>query len=208
VNAGQGQFSTSPNYHPGQINNNPFQQLTDQFRLVSDASLTDLMWYGGDFINTFSATRSFDIRLFADAGNVPANTPFLETTVAASTFNTGLHSGSGDGHDIFRFSASLPSPVALNGGTDYWLSILDNPPSTDSNLFFLWHQGMTTNGSDAGAVTRHDDASPWINLNTQFSYDLIGNPVPEPSSLALVCMGTASFAVYFGWRRGKKAVTG
>jgi hypothetical protein len=117
LNAGQGQCSTSPYFHSY---NNPQQQFTGQLKLVSDASLTDLLWYHVDFIRSFDAARSFITRLFADVGVVPANNLFFEGTVTASVFNTGLKS-SDDGDDIFRFSAGLESFADLNAGTDYWL---------------------------------------------------------------------------------------
>ena len=201
LNGSGGLFSTSPNFNS---NNNPHQQIVDQFRLTGNASLTDLVWYGDDFINSFAATRSFTIRLFADAGNVPANTPFVDTTVSASVVDTGFNTIL-DGKEIFSFSASLGSAVALSGGTNYWLSILDNPPSADSNIFFHWAPGTTANGSDMGNALRVDDASSWIFFGgaNQSAYDLLGNPVPEPSTLLLLGSGLAGLSG-MAWRRHRK----
>jgi hypothetical protein len=150
---------------------------------VSSASVAAIRWWGGNY---FAATgpATFTVRFYADFPNVPLTVPFYDQSVAAIPTATGLITA--QSNPVFEYSANLPLPVALTGGTTYYLSIVENTSGTN----WSWA------GSVPGIIFyRNADNAPWIgyvNANA-FAYELLDAPlsiaVPTPASLSAgVCL--------------------
>jgi hypothetical protein len=172
------------------------QQMADEFRLAEAGLLNSLLWYGDNPANSFPRSMSFTIRLFDDAGRQPEDAPFYSQAVTATVAPADAIVEVGA--FVFQFSANLPGPVALQGGTDYWLSILDNS-AHDPRTGFRWANG-TSAGTGAPNVFRTGDGDPWNRLfagdiRAQAAYDISGDrlvvPVPEPGTLTLIGLALA-----------------
>lgn len=145
--------------------------------LVEDAALESLVWWGGYF--SFDdvpnpVTSSFEIRLFADTGSCPADTPFAVAAVTASVtpFPASLPQ--------FEYAATLPQPIALPAGT-YWLSIVDVDPA---NPTFAWRKSVEVSYSFSRLPGGDWGATPGL-----ASVRLEGVLVPEPATGALAALG-------------------
>jgi len=172
----------------------PGQQIADAFQLSSAASLSTLDWYGDNFANAFPSTVAFTINLYADAGGIPANSPFSSQSVTATAVDTGMSELDccSPFAEIFLFNATLPSAVALSANTTYWLSILDVSGSPN---VFRWANGTTTWAGDFNNACCAPGS--WINIGPprdQAAYDLNPVTVPEPGSLALLGSGVVAAA--------------
>jgi len=166
----------------------PNEQVADAFQLSAATSLTSLDWYGDNFANSFPSTVSFVLNLYTDAGGLPTNSPFSSQTITATAVDTGITEPDccSPFVKIFYFSANLPSAVALNGSTTYWLSILDSTGS--GNSLFRWANGTTTWMADPENACCFPGT--WTSVGpprNQAAYDLNPSPAaPEPGTLALL----------------------
>lgn len=136
------------------------QQLADEFVLTSDAGIQRVTWAGSYHIfdlPTSTAQVDFRIRLFEDAGGVPEPVPFHDELVTALVAKAGVFF---DGHAIYLVEADLASEVALSGGVTYWISILEEDPSTDWYAYWWRWANSTTVAGDMGAM-RLDDGGSW-----------------------------------------------
>jgi hypothetical protein len=167
-------------------------QRADDFSIQDSSQITSLNWWGQyAFENTPQGPDDFTVRIFADASGSPSASPLFQFSLGnLGRIDTGIDSFGGD---VYAYSAVLPSPVVLAGGTTYWLSIVNNTAAdADDN----WYWQRVTRSS--GAVQKRDnDLSPWLSGESDsgvLAFDLQGIVVPEPSAWALLLLGGASLA--------------
>jgi hypothetical protein len=178
------------------------RQSADNFSLAPLAStITDVHWWGAYFFgNTPTAPDAFTIRVFADAGNVPAVSPLAERFVG----DVGrTPTGQAIGSDLYEYSA-IVDPIVLDPSTTYWLSIVNN---TAADRDDLWYWAVHASIGD-GAV-RDDEGVAWTGsgqfINPDVAFSLTGPIVPEPSTFVLATCGT--LALVGTWRKRMNALT-
>ena len=155
-------------------------QLADDFVLFPDLrTITRLDWWGR-YETTIASPGAddFTIRIFADNGSAkPVATPLYERHVGASATRTRLEP------NLFQYSVGVP-PVALNGATRYWLSIV-NHTTWAPDVYWWWSSVDSVPFAPYGRAV---DAGDWFQFQSGGgAFQLF---VPEPSSPALVCAGT------------------
>lgn len=186
------------------------QQIAEDFVLSSDAAVDNLQWFGAYFPPDPTSPKSFLIRFFTSlntpGGPLPASL-IHEQSVSALGVDTGFNTD--NNFTILSYSANL-APVNLDGGTRYWISILENDPSTSQSLW-AWqfsHLGddhvavSTTNGSAWGHAIVF--GSPQVGMAFTLSADSPSAVVPEPASLAIWGIGVAGAGIAAARRRRKR----
>jgi hypothetical protein len=159
---------------------NSFQQELDDFILSDDATVDSVRWWGSYGANPDPASLdSFTLRFFLDSGSGPSPLPLIVSgpVTGVTRVMTGLVSGPLPPHDggiVYVYTAQLHSPVLLVGGTQYYLSIVNQTGSRwgwyDSGPGMHW--------------LRSFPGSPWAKVSTtDFGFELLDLPeiVNSPS---------------------------
>lgn len=125
------------------------QQIAEDFILSHDATIKAIAWTGALIdVDPSSVPSSieFIVRFFQDEGvpphqplqlnHRPMPLPFFETTITATVSYSGLSGFADPGHPnsaqifLLKSSGNLATPVPLQGGQVYWISLLEkrSPP--------------------------------------------------------------------------------
>lgn len=174
--------------------------VADDFRLAANPggwSVTDLTWYGRFVTGQPVEIGGFNIIFWPDAGGQPAggqgpgDGPKYSQALAIYNNVPATSAPSGGGLNNFVYSATLPTPMLLQGNVTYWIEIqavtnyppLWDPENTVGSQMARPHYGWTL------------DFTPfWTELLDphDMAFQLGGAPVPEPgaaglAALALLC---------------------
>jgi hypothetical protein len=152
-------------------------QAADNFSLAAPAIIDSIRWWGTYIPGGPPST--FQVRFFADFGGTPAIVPFSDQPIGPiNPTATGLFDV--NARPIFEFNSAVPVPVALAGGTPYYLSLLD----TTAGSGWAW----TADG--AGSFwTRNVDGSPWSVAPPPF----VNNLAFELNSVTVVPLPAAAW---------------
>jgi hypothetical protein len=129
------------------------QQIADEFVPLASGTLTQVTWQGSYYgTDNPNATESFTLRLFADAGGMPANAHFFEISALASKVAAGTLIGK----TLYDYAMTIPGGPTLNSGTTYWIAINTNEPCNN----YAW-AGSTDGPATGSLVYRSGDLGSW-----------------------------------------------
>jgi uncharacterized protein YjbI with pentapeptide repeats len=140
----------------GSVSSIRAQQIAEDFILSHDATIKAISWPGSVIdVDPSSVPSSieFIVRFFHDEGVPPLQPlqlnhrpmllPFFETTITATVSYSGLSGFADPGHPdsaqifLLNSSGNLATPVPLQGGQVYWISLLE----TLSSPLVHWFSG-------------------------------------------------------------------
>jgi hypothetical protein len=186
---------------PAAVSSSDFNvQAFDDFRLPADSVVQSLVWWAQD---VGTATETFNIGFYSTALGgfppTPGSAIYSATVTATSTHI--------DNTSVSVFQANLPTPAALPGAADLWVSIFDTSPG----LNFAWAAatGTASPGALPAGLSTSRLANGTFSLGAlepawQLNDSLIpGLPTaaPEPSGLALLAVGVLGLLVVARWQR-------
>ena len=182
--------------------------VSDNFRLTSDALVSNINWVGLYSYLDAGIKPTFEIGFYEDgSGGMPGT--MIGTTLAGVTATETPLPDEG----YFLYSTNIATPVALMGNTNYWISVMANVPKEVDD----WGWAITdadVNPLLRGSVQTYEGVFyqyPSTVVNVQFptvdfAFSLEGSGsavIPEPMS-ALVFAGLlGGMAIY----RRKKAIS-
>ena len=168
-----------------QINDNNL--VSDTFTLTQRSIITSIDFGAANLPDDTISQIDWDIASEPDQGTI-----YGEGTSAVTGTSAGTSSASGFAGDPLYVDSFSTSPVVLTAGT-YYLSLNNAVVNgTASGDGAYWDEN---DGPSIGV----DDDSFYIGSE---SFDVQGTVVPEPSGLALLCIGTL-FVGFFIMRRRK-----
>lgn len=163
-------------------------------------------------------TDDFTLRIFEDAGGLPAATPEVELAGLAVFRQIAdfvvTPSFLGE-RQVYRYEVEFSAPIQLAGNQTYHLSVLNDVTDRDGPNDDNWFWMRSNRTFDTGRSFRTIDGEAWAGLPNDLPDpdDPINNPpisiagdlafvlIPEPASAAL---GLLSAAALIGCRRRQK----
>lgn len=167
------------------------QELADSFVLTQDSVITGYHHYTGGEYNDLNA-RSFHFALFADSNNAPG----AELLSFDDDFDSAVYWGSMSGLSNHINQANFTfSPFAVSGGVKYWLAVTQNRPFGSACSAYGTMMGD-------GIFASRDAGYSWLTQTRlgDVVMQILGNPVPEPSTMIVLGIGAAVLVR----RRGRK----
>jgi hypothetical protein len=174
-------------------------QTFDDFSLSSNATVTQVSWYGfyidsaGGPNPTTPATTSWDIGFYANNGTLPGAALYSTSINAGSVSAQFLGDVSALGATVpfYEFTADLPTGFNANAATTYWFSPVSEQPTFEP--FFSWSPSNSGDGRSAQL-----ELPGSVNLGGNSLYSVTGDrafilsgtsAAPEPATWALMLLG-------------------
>lgn len=166
------------------------EQSAAGFTLSTTTAVTTLTWWGSYSQDPATLLAdAFSVRIFADDGSgAPEATPIETISQQPTRSSTALLDQTLA--PVYRFDLAL-APLTLVGGTDWYLSVVNQFDIGDPNAVWYWLLSDTTGEN----FYRFVDGDPWASdLAGNLAFQVSGNsgtPIPLPGSLLLLLSGLA-----------------
>jgi hypothetical protein len=173
-------ISNGPN--SGAFVNEPYE-TADYFVLPAGGAPSTLQWFGLARLGApLGSGEQFLLRLYSH-GRGPGALLYEESIDAIGT----------DAGSAGRSYSAPFTPGDLAAGTQYFVSVLENDPSTSGDGW-RWGQFYVTSGHSL--FGRGGESGPWgFTLGDQaVDFTLLGSVAPEPGSVVLLGIGVLSLA--------------
>ena len=147
----------------------------ENFTLAQNSQVTQVKWWGAaplaqgfriSFFNQDPNTVALQPDIFA-----PGSGPIYTQTVTNYTMQ-------GDGSGMYKFTATLNTPVTFQGGVRYFVSVVGLTPL--SYVSWGWAQGT---GSAGGTFWWQRGAHMYFHLGDERALELMGNPAGSTPEL-------------------------
>ena len=169
-------------------------QAADDFILASDASVTEIHWFGSYlFTPSQPMPDDFTINIYSDETNMPAVDPFHTATFTSSltrSFTGDVVVTDWGSFNMYEYTVDI-SPLSLLADTRYWLSIVNN--TYDPAGYGGWAWAYNQDGNSTHRWQREGGAwQTFGSSNLAFSLS-DSQSVPVPGTLSLLVLGLIGF---------------
>jgi len=154
-------------------------RIADDFQLAAAASVNQVAWWGGS--ENFNSpdillnTSAFVIKFYSSA--IPTEPPIASFTIpigsitAVATGNLNVAGGT-----EYLFTANLPTPVPVPGGTSYSIHIGAILIGGFGDAF-AWHTANANNAFSADGITGANDGIWEPQAGDDLAFRLFGDPI-------------------------------
>jgi hypothetical protein len=174
----------------------PLGGIADNFMLSVDSWVTDATWYGyyadADLAGEVTSV-DFVVRFYSDSANLP-DSILYEDTLTASVADSGqvvaVTGGSPfDGRTIYKFTASLDSPLLVTAGDNTWLSVVED---STGDPRWLWDR---YDNNSLSVAYWNSTLGNWALTNGNMAFSLDGTVVPVPGAILLGILGLSAVGI-------------
>jgi hypothetical protein len=167
-------------------------ERASDFSIASGYRITDFHWWGL-YQNPAGGTDlvaedDFHIRIFSSENGLPSDLLY--------DFNVGSNVNRNQLSTRYEYSAFI-TPLDLTPDILFWLSIVNDTGNDPDGWYWT-----TASDANPGDLFRPTSADSWTIGMGEMAYQITGQPVPEPTSLILLCTGLSVIGVA-AWRRKK-----
>jgi hypothetical protein len=157
---------------------NPAHENAEDFVLGANSEITKANWSGA-YINNTAPTDNFTVQIYGDNGGEPGASPIALLTGSLLRTDTGTQI---IGREVFDYSLTLSSPLALGPGTYYF-----DPIDSVANDAFYWAVVSTSSGN---FWVRDNPPGTWEERTSTLAFSLEGfAPLPNVAFGGLVLLG-------------------
>ena len=134
-----------------------------------------------------AAASQIDVAILMSSGTYLANVGLYgDSSGLPGTLISGLYPVTIPSGAASPESVTLSTPVALTGGSQYWVSVL--PGAADTSGYWNQNPGLGNNVAFTGDGTTWGP-SGFGNTAYPGEFDVLGTITPEPATLALLAVG-------------------
>ena len=165
----------------------------DDFTLSGTTIITDVhFWNLQGTVDDYSGSIAWAI--YNNASGAPGSVVASGVASPTHTSTGGSVSGLGEYTNDFNIA-----PLTLGLG-HYWISLHDGPLTNNTFRDFYW-ETANPNGTLSSMAYDLVGTPGWFPNSSELAFNLTGQAIPEPTSLALLATGAGLLA----WRRKRQA---
>lgn len=169
--------------------NSPDGTIADDFTLTGDSTINSITWWGvnSQFTsnpNPLAFLSGFRVRIWSDDAGVPD--ALLEDQFIPSGLITSTAAPHPGAPGIHQYEAAIPTAFDLDGGTQYWISILGQKSTSSSVNIWAWQNANVSESVDLARFFTSSGWSPYDPFQSAMAFELNGIPAPGAFGLAAI----------------------
>lgn len=174
----------------------------DNFTLTANSTINEVRWVGGNALGpAYGSISGVTVRFYTGLAGAPNTQPTItsipenETSadyLAGYTFSGNANETAIPGTSLFQYNVVLPTSLSLAGNTTYWIKI----EGDSLNQFDGWGLAAAGQAFDSYRINYVTGRASFLPASGSEAFQLLGTPVPEPTSCALLMGGLGALLVF------------